>query len=134
MGFGNKKMSEINEKKLGEALQAIAKGVAKASRILLGNVRAKKVSAPDSPMSIKDFIESCNKSERRAHHIIADWAEVANPDCVTKGQWSLFFRRHVRDATKLTSFTDKQIQDGFTKMEKAKIDKKTLGTLLKFIV
>lgn len=127
-------MNEENIK-LGRALAEIAKGLAKASKILQGTERKKKERTPDSPMSLKEFCASCRQSKSpRSHNLLADWAELSNPSCETKDQWQSFFKRHISDATELSKFSDKQIQEGYEKLEKAKLPKTTMRSLIKYIV
>lgn len=127
-------MNEENIK-LGRALAEIAKGLSKASKILQGTERKKKERTPDSPMTLKEFCVSCRKEKSpRSHNLLADWAELSKPPCETRDQWQSFFRRHIKDATELSKFSDKQIQEGYGKLEKAKISKTTMRTLIKYIV
>lgn len=85
-------------------------------------------------MSLKEFVTSCEKYGLRTHKLIADWAELTKPSCVTKQQWGIFFRRHIKDAIELAKFPDDQIQKGFERVEKAGYSKSTLGTIIKSIV
>jgi len=89
---------------------------------------------PNELIDLNEFLRQSRLSSRRDINIIADWAEANPPPCTTRGQWSVYIKRHLRAAQALAPFTEDQINTGFTKMRAAEyIDKPTLETLLKFI-
>ncbi len=94
----------------------------------------RKKKDPNELIDLNEFLRQSRLSSRRDINIIADWAEANPPPCTTRGQWSVYIKRHLRAAQALAPFTEDQINAGFTKMRAAEyIDKPTLETLLKFI-
>lgn len=92
----------------------------------------------DTPMSLKEFVDWCSKSNHRHIQIIGNWADTIEPDFQTKAQWEAFIKRNVRTAKNLEPFNDEKIIQGFNKIQEAVkegwLKKYTLETLFKFIV
>lgn len=92
----------------------------------------------DEPMTLKEFIDWCDKSSQRHIRIIGNWAETIEPNLKTKKQWESFIKRNLRAAKNLEPFEDKQLIEAFSKIEEAVkegwLKKYTLETLHKFIV
>ncbi len=90
------------------------------------------------PMSLKEFVDWCGKSNHRHIQIIGNWADTIEPDFQTKAQWEAFIKRNVRTAKNLEPFDDEKIIQGFKKIQEAVkqgwLKKYTLETLFKFIV
>jgi len=90
------------------------------------------------PMSLKEFVDWCGKSNHRHIQIIGNWADTIEPDFQTKAQWEAFIKRNVRTAKNLEPFGDEKIIQGFKKIQEAVkegwLKKYTLETLFKFIV
>lgn len=94
-----------------------------------------KKSDENDPMTLQEFVASCEKSPQRHVQIIGNWADTVGTDLRNKGQWRQFIRRHLRAARALTPFSDSQIGEAFVKVKKSEwLDKFTLETLLKFLV
>ena len=92
----------------------------------------------DKPQNLIEFVASCKQSKQRHIQIIAEWADTVKPSLTTKAQWQVFIRRYVRAAKELSVFSDDQLAEAFSKIEKARADgwlhKFTLETLIKFLI
>lgn len=105
------------------------------------NIQKTGVPSPDDieiPMSLKEFVTWCGKSQQKYIRIIGNWADTIEPDFQTKGQWEAFLKRNLRAAKNLEPFEDKRLIEGFKKIQEAAnrgwLKKYTLETLFKFIV
>lgn len=99
--------------------------------------RVREKADPDEPMSLEQFVASCEKSSRRDIHVIGGWADWSKPDCRTRGQWDAFIKRNVRAASLIAPFTDEQIQRAMVQVKEAQSDylhKVALETVHKFLV
>lgn len=90
------------------------------------------------PMTLKEFVDWCGRSNHRHIQIIGNWADTIEPDFQTKAQWEAFIKRNVRTAKNLEPFGDEKIVQGFKKIQEAVkqgwLKRYTLETLFKFIV
>ena len=75
-------------------------------------------------MSLKDFVLMCRGSMHRFVRLIGEYADDRRPSCSTRAQWREFGRRNFKVARRLAPYTDRQLENAMTKMEK---DFKTNG-------
>lgn len=96
-----------------------------------------KLQKKDEPMNLQEFILWTSKSPNRHIQIIGDWADTTQPSFSTKDQWSVFIKRNLRAAKDLVPFTQKQLVEAYTEIQKANgegwLKKATLETLIKFL-
>lgn len=86
--------------------------------------------------NLEEFIIWCKKSTQRHIHIISDYADEKKMQFETKDQWQQFLKRNLRPARSLAPYSDKQIGEAMTKLNKAKkeyLTDWTLETLNKFL-
>ena len=97
-----------------------------------------KAQIAEVPMTLKEFVDWCGKSNQKHIRIIGNWADTIEPDFHTKAQWEIFIHRNVRAAKNLEPFEDKRLIEGFKKIQEAVkqgwLKRYTLETLFKFIV
>ena len=98
----------------------------------------KTLPETEIPMTLREFVDWCGKSNQKHIRIIGNWADTIEPDFHTKAQWEVFIRRNVRAAKNLEPFEDKRLIEGFKKIQEAVkqgwLKRYTLETLFKFIV
>ena len=122
-----------------------------ATQVRLGKVRLGKVRLEEIPsttdtfkskikknnkeeVTLKEFCEYLKKSPNRHIRLIGDYAQAITPNLKTGGQWYVFMRRHMRAATELAEFDDKQIEASAKEIWGAEwIHKWTIETLVKFL-
>lgn len=98
--------------------------------------KKEKPKDDDQPMSLPEFYEWTKKSPQRAVRVIGEWADTIKPQILTKGQWRVFLSRHLRAAQDVAKFTDKQIEDAYSKiteLQKKSSFTPTLDTLKKYL-
>lgn len=102
----------------------------------------KPESNPDDPFTLAEYIASMRQSPLRHIRLIGEYADQISPDLKTKGQWTVFTKRHVRAAKALEVFSDEQIERAMGRIEKDCRSKKNprgfitnwgLETLLKYV-
>jgi hypothetical protein len=92
-----------------------------------------------TPMTLKEFYESCNKSKQRHIRLIADYADEKKLNFSTRGQWRAFIDRNLRAARGLSPYSDEQITKAMKAIEKNRdgpkgyITRWTLETLSKYL-
>lgn len=97
-------------------------------------LRKTKTAKDNGPMTRDEFVETCRKSPQRHIKIIAEYADEKKIKYTTKDQWRVFLNRNLRSARQLVPFTDQQLAEAMTKIEKADYIKRwTLETLLKYL-
>ena len=92
----------------------------------------------DTSMSVKEFVEWCEKSNQRHVQIIGMWADTTEPNFTTKKQWESFIKRNLRAAKNLEPFEDERLKKAYKELREAAregwLKKFSLETLYKFVM
>lgn len=119
---------DIVRKKENNAEQSSAKDITK---------KKTKAEKDAEPMTLNQFMDKMKESPHKHIRFIGEWADTVKPDCRTKGQWRVFMERHLKGASKLSTYTDDQIAYGYTQAMKASKNgenfKVTPETIIKYL-
>lgn len=91
---------------------------AKLDKLLQKKEKKKKEPKEDFPMTCKQFIDWCKKSNQRHIRLIGEWADTIHPTHTMKTQWQAYLVANTAHAKKLSVFTDEQIVKAFQEIEK----------------
>lgn len=86
----------------------------------------------EEPFKMEESIANLKRSPHRHVQFIGEYFEEKKLAFTDKKQFDIAFKRHLKDASQLAAFSDKQIGDATTTAEKDYPDY-TLGTLVKIL-